>query len=46
MIGRLVVVACLCMSATVAYADCYYNGHKYAEGSKLGPYTCVNGEWR
>ncbi len=26
-------------------ASCRYNGVEYPHGTKVGPYTCVNGVW-
>lgn len=31
--------------STATFAECTYNGEKHAEGTVIGPYTCVNGEW-
>jgi hypothetical protein len=28
-----------------AYADCIHNGETVPEGTRIGGYVCVNGEW-
>ena len=27
------------------YADCVHQGQTYSEGTVMGPYICVNGQW-
>ncbi len=34
------------MSAHFAVADCEYNGARYPEGSVIGPYICLGGQWQ
>ncbi len=29
----------------LAFADCVHEGRTYAEGTRLGPYVCENGQW-
>ena len=31
--------------ATVAVADCYYNGRRVPEGTRIGPMVCEGGQW-
>jgi len=38
----------LMLFSGIAYSDsaqCTYNGNSYAEGSIIGPLTCVDGKW-
>lgn len=29
----------------IAVADCYHNGQRVAEGTRIGPMVCENGRW-
>lgn len=40
-ITLLVAVAC----PGVALADCYRNGKRVAEGTRIGPMVCVGSRW-
>ena len=42
---RLMITVLLVVAASVAGAECSYDGHNYPEGSMIGPYTCSSGEW-
>lgn len=39
------IVLLLSLWTSAVYADCFYNGESYPEGSRIGPYTCSNGRW-
>jgi len=39
------IFAILLVLGSVTYADCVHEGQTYAEGTVMGPYICVNGEW-
>jgi hypothetical protein len=42
-----VLLICVFFASSVAWADCVYNGQRYATGSKVGGRTCqANGSWR
>ena len=42
----ILLICAFCASAT-AWADCVYNGKRYATGSKVGGRTCqTDGSWR
>jgi hypothetical protein len=41
----LIITLCLFFFASLAQADCVYNGQTVSEGTVIGPYTCVNGQW-
>jgi hypothetical protein len=28
-----------------AFAECTHSGRTYENGAKVGPYTCVDGQW-
>jgi hypothetical protein len=43
---KTILMALLLVASTApAFADCYYNGQRYAEGTQVGPYTCIAGKW-
>ncbi len=33
------------LSTSQALADCYHNGQRVPEGTRIGPIVCVNGTW-
>ena len=35
----------LALSGGHVFASCTYNGQTYPEGTVIGPYTCVDGQW-
>ncbi len=39
------IIAMLLVLGSVSYADCVHQGQIYPEGTVMGPYICVNGEW-
>jgi hypothetical protein len=43
----LAVLVCsiLLAVAGTALADCEYEGETYPEGTRIGPYVCVDGQW-
>lgn len=42
---RVFFGACVVLFCTAAHADCLLDGASYPEGSVVGDYQCVNGEW-
>ena len=42
---KMIIILWLLAVASVASADCSYDGQNYPEGSNIGPYTCSDGEW-
>jgi len=41
------LMICALFASTMAWADCVYNGQRYATGSKVGGRTCqTDGSWR
>ncbi len=45
MLKKKLLILLVIAFASSAYADCQYNGRWYAEGTVMGPYVCVNGQW-
>ena len=45
MLKKKLLILFVIAFASSAYADCQYNGIWYDEGTVMGPYVCVNGEW-
>lgn len=41
----LLVLLLVTMSVSAVYADCWYNGRTYPEGTVIGPYVCSDGKW-
>ncbi|HSK38349.1 MAG TPA: hypothetical protein VK943_01145 [Arenibaculum sp.] len=41
----IAVVAVLVFSISTASAECWLDGQRYPEGTRLGPFVCVDGEW-
>ncbi len=42
---KIMFVVSFLLIASSSSADCIYDGKSYSEGSKIGPYVCINGEW-
>ncbi len=42
-LGVVILVALLLPS--LALADCYFNGQRVREGTRIGPMVCEGGEW-
>ncbi len=42
---RIVMFSLLLAFGSAAHGACTYNGQTYPEGSRIGPYTCVGGQW-
>jgi len=39
------LLLCLTLPASVAWADCYYNGRSYPENTRINDFVCVKGQW-
>jgi hypothetical protein len=46
MLKKLILFSLLSVTMNMAYADCVYDGKKYASGASVGPLVCVNGKWK
>jgi hypothetical protein len=33
------------LGTSKAFADCYHNGQRVPEGTRIGPVVCQNGSW-
>ncbi len=42
---KLSMLIGILLLSNIAVADCSYNGQDFPEGTVIGPYVCVNGEW-
>lgn len=43
---KILSIILVLLLAGTAYANCVYNGKEYSEGTVIGPYVCVNGQWK
>ena len=43
---KFILLSVLSVMMNLAYADCVYDGKKYADGARVGPLVCVNGKWQ
>lgn len=41
---KLLIVFIIVFSSAI-YADCEHRGRWYPEGTTMGPYVCINGQW-
>jgi len=46
-VRHVVLLCCLAILALPwsALADCEHQGQVYPEGTRIGPYVCVDGQW-
>lgn len=42
---RIIVLLGILAVPAVAAADCYHNGQRVPEGTRIGPMVCKNGQW-
>ena len=42
---KILIIFLFFLLTGTAYANCIYNGEEYSEGTVIGPYVCVNGQW-
>jgi hypothetical protein len=43
---KISIIILFFLLTSTAFANCIYNGNEYPEGTVIGPYVCVNGQWK
>jgi len=45
LLGVFFILLLFAVTILPAYADCYKDGVRYPEGTTVGGFICINGQW-